>query len=131
MVYTAHGHHIPGTTLNIGNPEKRARCGGVDLCPKCQEDAQAFAWRPEPEVVVDYQQKAKDILIAYVCEEFNLKSDEFTVYVVWWSKTLGNWKAMISTDLPDGLYYELTYDGVKKQTYLDAYEKRKNLVIPD
>lgn len=33
------------------------------------------------------------------------------VYVVWFSKTLGNWKALVSTTLPDGMYYEITYNG--------------------
>lgn len=48
---------------------------------------------------------------------------EDTVYTVWTCKTLQNWKALISTSLKDGMYYECTYDGDKKKLYLDAYKK--------
>ncbi len=51
------------------------------------------------------------------------------VYVVWFSKTLGNWKALISTALPDGKYYEVTYDGANDCIYLDAYVKFQNIRI--
>ena len=37
----------------------------------------------------------------------------------------------ISTSLFDGMYYELTYNGDKKEWYLDAYKKFQNVVIPD
>lgn len=51
------------------------------------------------------------------------------VYVVWFSKTLQNWKALLSTTLPDGIYYELTFNGDKGEMYLDAYKKFDNVVI--
>ncbi len=51
------------------------------------------------------------------------------VYVVWWSKTLQNWKALVSTTLPDGMYYEVTHNGDAGETYLDAYKKFDNVVV--
>ena len=48
------------------------------------------------------------------------------VYVVWFCKTLQNWKALCSTDIPDGMYYEVTYDGDKDVAYVDAYKKWDN-----
>ena len=54
---------------------------------------------------------------------------EDNVYVVWLCKTLQNSKALVSTTLPDGMYYEITYNGDKREAYLDAYEKRDNLCI--
>lgn len=54
---------------------------------------------------------------------------DFEVFVVWFSKTLQNWKALISTTLPDGMYYEVTYNGDKNETYLDAYKKFDNVRI--
>lgn len=51
------------------------------------------------------------------------------VYVVWYCKTLQNHKALLSTNIFDGMYYELTYNGDKNELYLDAYKKWKNVKI--
>lgn len=49
-----------------------------------------------------------------------------TVYVVWFAYTLGNWKALCSTDLPDGRYYEVTYHAQRNVAFLDTYVKVDN-----
>lgn len=57
------------------------------------------------------------------------KSEEipdFEVFVVWSCKTLQNYKALIITSLPDGMYYEITYNGDKNELYFDAYKKFEN-----
>lgn len=51
------------------------------------------------------------------------------VYCVWSCKTLQNWKALLSTTVPDGMYYEITYNGDKDEVYLDAYRKFENRCI--
>ena len=51
------------------------------------------------------------------------------VYIVWMCKTLQNCKALASTPRPDGMYYELTYNGDKNELYLDAYKKFENRCI--
>ncbi len=56
---------------------------------------------------------------------------ELEVYVVWKCKALQNWKYLISTNLPDGMYYELTYNGDKDEWYFDAYKKIVNECICD
>jgi hypothetical protein len=53
------------------------------------------------------------------------------VFIVWFSKTLQNWKALVSTTVSDGMYYEITHDGDKGETYLDAYKKWDNQCIVD
>lgn len=53
------------------------------------------------------------------------------VFIVWFSKTLQNWKALVSTTVSDGMYYEITHNGDKNETYLDAYKKWGNKCIPD
>ena len=53
------------------------------------------------------------------------------VYVVWNCKTLQNNKALLATTVPDGMYYEATYNGDKKELYLDAYKKVQNVCIED
>ena len=51
------------------------------------------------------------------------------VYVVWECKTLQNNKAMLSTTISDGMYYEFTWNGDKNEGYLDAYKKWKNVLV--
>ena len=61
------------------------------------------------------------------------KGDEipnFEVFFVWSCKTLQNFKALVSTTLIDGMYYECTYNGDKCELYLDAYKKFENKLIP-
>lgn len=53
------------------------------------------------------------------------------VKLVWFNYTLGGWKAMVITTLPDNHYYEVTYNKEKRETYLDAYKKFHNMSIPD
>lgn len=55
---------------------------------------------------------------------------EDDVFVVWYCKTLQNHKALLSTTVPDGMYYEITYNGDKSEAYLDAYKKWENICIP-
>lgn len=81
------------------------------------------------------QEKAKRIVMEYFNEHVD-KSDmcQLTlddVYIVWFCKTLQNWKALVSTTIPDGVYYEVTYNGDKKETYLDVYKKWDNVRVPD
>lgn len=59
----------------------------------------------------------------------NMKITEENVFIVWSCKTLQNNKAMVSTTVSDGMYYELTYNGDKKELYLDAYKKWENRCI--
>lgn len=76
--------------------------------------------------------KACQIVSNYVVEHID-KTDKvpvFQVYIVWQCKTLQNWKFLISTDIPYGMYYEVTYNGDKDEWYLDAYKKFENRCIP-
>ena len=52
------------------------------------------------------------------------------VFIVWFSKTLQNFKALVSTTVSDGMYYEITYNGDKQELYLDAYKKWENKAVP-
>lgn len=80
---------------------------------------------------MDYQQKIKE----QVCGIFNERhySTQKTVpsdfYVVWFCKTLQNYKALVSTDVVDGYYIEVTHDGDKDLTYVDVYIKDVNVSI--
>lgn len=51
------------------------------------------------------------------------------VWLVWLCKTLQNQKALLITDTFDGKYYEFTYNGDKREGYLDTYVKESNEVV--
>lgn len=76
--------------------------------------------------------KACQIVADYIKDHLD-KSDPditFAVYTVWKCKVLQNWKYLISSTLPDGMYYEATFNGDKNEWYLDCYKKFENRVIP-
>lgn len=84
---------------------------------------------------MDYQKIAREIVLNYANEHID-KTDNVqitldNVFIVWFCKTLQNWKALVSTTLPDGMYYEVTYNGNNKEIYLDAYKKFENRKIDD
>lgn len=53
-------------------------------------------------------------------------SPPYDVFVVWNAYILGNIKALLSTTIPDGMYYEVTYNKAKNEIYFDAYKKFEN-----
>lgn len=77
-----------------------------------------------------FLEKAKELVVDYFNKEVektdnsSIKMDD--VYVVWHCSLLGNHKCLISTTVPDGMYYEITYNSTKGEIYLDAYKKWKN-----
>lgn len=81
----------------------------------------------------EFRNKAINAVASYfnnsrdVTDSTPITTDE--VYVVWQSKILQNNKALLSTTVSDGMYYEFTYNGDKNQAYLDAYKKIHNTCI--
>ena len=73
-------------------------------------------------IVVDY-------FNSHVEKTDSKKITEDDVFVVWSCKTLQNNKALVSTTVSDGMYYEITHNGDKKETYVDAYKKWENFVV--
>ena len=51
------------------------------------------------------------------------------IYVVWSTKVLHHNKALLSTPISDGLYFEVTYNGVENEYYFDVYSKDVNIRI--
>jgi hypothetical protein len=76
--------------------------------------------------------------IKAVVDYFNLQADSTdkngkisadNVFIVWECKALQNNKALLSTTVSDGMYYEFTWNGDKSEGYLDAYKKWKNVLV--
>lgn len=79
----------------------------------------------------DFIEKCRELVKQYALEHLD-KSDnipEFDVFVAWNVKVLQNNKALLSTTLFDGMYYEITYNGDKQEFYFDAYKKFENKCI--
>ena len=72
-------------------------------------------------LVADYTNRHLDV----TDENPGVKPED--CYVVWYAKTLQNHKALLSTPLPDGMCYEVTYNGDKEEIYFDAYKKFENI----
>lgn len=54
---------------------------------------------------------------------------DYKVYIVACSYILGSEKYWLSTSLPDGKYYEVTYNGDTDELYLDVYVRVHNEAI--
>lgn len=79
------------------------------------------------------QEKAKQIVVDYFNSHVDVtdgkKITPDDVYVVWFCKTLQNWKVLASTNISDGMYYEITHNGDKDETYVDVYKKWDNFTV--
>lgn len=85
---------------------------------------------PEP-IPSEPNAAASEIVRRYVLAHLD-KSDpraDFDVYVVWQCCILGNRKWLLSTTLPDGMYYEVTFNAAAREYYLDAYKKFENVRV--
>ena len=85
---------------------------------------------PEQQFVSLCKKTVADYANAHLDKSDGKQITENDVFIVWMCKTLQNSKALVSTTLFDGMYYELTYNGNKKELYLDAYKKWENKAIP-
>lgn len=74
----------------------------------------------------EFIEKCKDIVLGHL-NMTDRSPDE--VYVVWSCKTLQNKKSVLSTDLVNGILFEITYNGDKDETYVDVYKKNLNYVV--
>lgn len=93
-----------------------AQGDGIPFSSPDENDADQYLNEAKRLVVID-RQTSGDVTITTA-----------DVYITWFSKTLQNWKAVLSTNRPDGHYYELTHNGDKNETYFDDYIKTANTV---
>ncbi len=83
----------------------------------------------------NFTDKAKEIVVNYYNEQHSYaKITNDNVFIVWFCKTLQNWKALVGITILVGKCYEyceVTYNGDKHEAYLDVYQKLDNIRISD
>ena len=71
------------------------------------------------------QEKAINLARTVLFNEFSYNANEITpedMYIVWFSKTLQNWKALVSGVYVKE-YIEVTYNGDGEEAYVDVYQR--------
>ena len=75
----------------------------------------------------EFREKAIDMVIESYNELLGVTADypltDEDVYIVWMCSILGNNKALLSTNVIDGMYYEVTYNQNHDELYIDCYKK--------
>ena len=83
----------------------------------------------DKEFVTLCKETVRDYTNKHIDKRDNIQITTDDVFIVWICKTLQNNKALVSTTLSDGMYYEITRNGDKQETYVDAYKKWENFVV--
>lgn len=81
----------------------------------------------------ELQEKAINAARTVLLNELCCSADRLEpsdMYVVWFCKTLQNWKALVS-GVYIKKYVEVTYNGDKGETYVDVYQKACNRCLKD
>jgi hypothetical protein len=52
-----------------------------------------------------------------------------SVYIIRFSKTLSNWNAVIASPIIRGWLWEITYNGYRKEAYIETYRKVNNVRV--
>ena len=81
-------------------------------------------------------EKAKELASKAMSEVNGVDVKPEDCFVVWFCKTLQNWKALVSTNALKSTngqadYCEITHNGDKSETYVDVYRKTKNICYSD
>jgi len=82
-----------------------------------------------------FLKKAKECVAISWNEDLTAGHEDIVIlddlYGTWTVKVLQNNKFLVSTDKFNGIYWEVTYDGDKSRSYVDTYQKLKNVCITD
>ena len=81
---------------------------------------------------IEMMNRAKQVSLDHLNATRDEGVSEYTLedmYIVWFCKTIQNWKTLVSTDVVDGLYYEITYNGDKDETYVDVYTRFQHITV--
>lgn len=90
------------------------------------QDNEQYHKKAKRLVAIDFNDK-----FFYTDSSISSTASENEFYVTWFAKVLGNWKAMVSTDLVPNQCWEVTYNGAEKEAYVDHYDKVSNHAYSD
>ncbi|HRF70115.1 MAG TPA: DUF6275 family protein [Candidatus Pelethenecus sp.] len=78
-----------------------------------------------------FEKHCKKIVLEQLNNDPNITQSitEEDIYIVWSCKILQNNKALVSSKVSGCPYYEITYNGDKEETYVDAYKKIANICL--
>lgn len=74
-----------------------------------------------------YERIATNVIYDFIYNELGYTAND--IYIVWACHILGDEKYLISTEINDGRYYEVTIDVGNGFAYVDVYKKElQNMV---
>ena len=79
----------------------------------------------------EFENKCIELVKKYYEEELKTHIEKEEIHIVLIVKALKNKKALISTSKKDTRYFEITFNGDKKETYIDCYIKEKNICVKE
>lgn len=83
-------------------------------------------------VVLEAHNKARKLVAAHIDDFYQFNGlTTIETHLVWFARTLQHWKAVVVSPMLPQKYFEVTYNGDKKETYIDVYYKDRNVVVSD
>lgn len=77
---------------------------------------------------IDFMSLCKQTIIDLYREKGTVLLEN-DVFIVWYCKTLQNYKAILATNQRDSMLYEVTYNGSEEEMYVDSYKKERNITV--
>ena len=99
------------------------------LSTPAQKGVEAVKEIPDPD---RFLMTAKQLVVDNYNKHRDSRSRELTIsqiYIVWFTKTLGNWKAIVESPVARGLLWEVTFNCYKNEAYITIYKKLNNVKI--
>ena len=112
----------------------RKRIEKINIAIKATNAAAFLDRKKEENKMIE---KAKELASRAMTEVNLVEVKPEDCFVVWFCKTLQNWKALVSTNVLQSSangqadYCEVTHNGDKNETYVDVYCKAKNICYAD
>lgn len=140
MAFTAHGHHIPGTIRGVLGPSNVARCGGVEICPKCKQEVEEYKESTTIQVPLVLHQGVKveaeenlrkvqfmvrrymDNLLLSKAKSHDDLPPEYRIIITSYNFVGSNWRATAVTDTVLVYQFDISYDFMSNRFTMTVYK---------